>query len=380
MSQFAEFQHVLQEFSPLLDSYWPYVVGIVLGILTMISGLSFRAYMGGPDCPSEERIDGKTVVITGASSGIGRETALELARRGGHIVLAVKDEEAGNNVAEEIRAMPNGKADVRVVDLSSLKSVRAFAEDLELDQLDILINNAGIAFHPYEKTEEGFEMHFVTNYLGNVPYANSFFQSVDIATTLDSCTLLAFNSFVSGHFLLTHLLLPKLKAAKQGRIINVSAQAHIASEIHLDDLNLEKNFSPLEAFGQSKLALILMARHMGHVLKDTNVTVNAVNPGRVRGTRHMRRSPISSTYIIKLSMQPWMWLLLKNPVQGAQTSVYAAVSTQLEKSTGKYFSDCDVKTPSANAMDDNLAEILYSKSLLLVQPFVELPEIVTTNE
>ncbi|XP_046617473.1 retinol dehydrogenase 13-like isoform X4 [Neodiprion virginianus] len=348
MSQFAEFQHVLQEFSPLLDSYWPYVVGIVLGILTMISGLSFRAYMGGPDCPSEERIDGKTVVITGASSGIGRETALELARRGGHVVLAVKDEEAGNNVAEEIRAMPNGKADVRVVDLSSLKSVRAFAEDLELDQLDILINNAGIAFHPYEKTEEGFEMHFVTNYL--------------------------------GHFLLTHLLLPKLKAAKQGRIINVSAQAHIASEIHLDDLNLEKNFSPLEAFGQSKLALILMARHMGHVLKDTNVTVNAVNPGRVRGTRHMRRSPISSTYIIKLSMQPWMWLLLKNPVQGAQTSVYAAVSTQLEKSTGKYFSDCDVKTPSANAMDDNLAEILYSKSLLLVQPFVELPEIVTTNE
>lgn len=86
--------------------------------------------MGGPDCPSEERIDGKTVVITGASGGIGRETALELARRGGRIVLAVKDELAGEKVAQEIRALPNGKADVKVVDLSSLDSVRSFAESL----------------------------------------------------------------------------------------------------------------------------------------------------------------------------------------------------------------------------------------------------------
>lgn len=170
-----------------------------------------------------------------------------------------------------------------------------------------------------------------------------------------------------GHFLLTHLLLPKLKAAEQGRVINVSARAHLGSDIHLDDLNLEKNFSVLEAFGQSKLALILMARHMSHILKgklspilvvlcfssslntslstnssplrsqDTNVTVNAVNPGRVRGTQHMRRSPLSSTYVIKLSMQPWMWLLLKSPVQGAQTSVYSAVASQLDKCSGKYF-------------------------------------------
>lgn len=85
--------------------------------------------MGGPECPSEERIDGKTVIITGASGGIGRETALELARRGGHVVLAVKDEQAGNKVAEEIRNLKNGKADVKLLDLSSLNSVRSFAEN-----------------------------------------------------------------------------------------------------------------------------------------------------------------------------------------------------------------------------------------------------------
>ncbi|XP_048504907.1 retinol dehydrogenase 13 isoform X3 [Athalia rosae] len=341
MNRLSEFQNVLQEFSPLLDAYWPYLVGIALGILTMISRWSFRTYMGGPDCPSEERVDEKTIIITGASGGIGKETAKELARRGGHIILAVKDEQAGNKVAEEIRALISKKVDVRPLDLASLKSVCSFAENLDVDRVDVLINNAGITFHPYMKTDEGFEMHFVTNYL--------------------------------GHFLLTQLLLPKLKAAKQGRVINVSAQAHIASNIYLDDLNLEKNFSPLEAFGQSKLALILMAKHMSHILK-----VNAVNPGRVRGTQHLRRSPLSSTYIIKLSMQPWMWLLLKNPVQGAQTSVYAAVSGQLDECSGNYFSDCSLETPSALAMDENLAEQLYLKSLSLIRPYLPLPEVIQT--
>ncbi|XP_015589228.1 retinol dehydrogenase 13 [Cephus cinctus] len=335
MDQLEDFQKVLQDFSPLLNSYWAYAVGAVLGILTFI-----RSYMAGPNCPNEERIDGKIVIITGSSSGIGKETALELARRGGHIILAVRNEETGKKVAEEINTMPDGKAEVKYLNLSSLKSVQQFAQKLEINEVDILVNNAGMVFHPYEKTKEGFEMHFVSNYL--------------------------------GHLLLTLLLLPKLKAAKQGRIINVAGQAHAVSSIHLEDMNLEKDYTAREAFGQSKLALILMARHMSQILKETNVTINATNPGLVRGTNHMRRSPISSTYIIKLIMQPWMWLLLKNPAQGAQTTVYAAVTKELEHYSGKYFSDCELKKPSENGTDDIMAEKLYTKSISLVKSFMVL--------
>ncbi|XP_015113506.1 retinol dehydrogenase 13 [Diachasma alloeum] len=330
-----EFHKVMEEFGPMMDSWWPYIIGLILGVITAL-----RNYMAGQKCPSEERIDGKTVVITGASSGIGKEIAIELARRGGHIILAVRDENLGRAVAEKIRVIPNANVDVRKIDLSSLKSVREFAEKLEVNEVDILINNAGIVFHPYKKTDEGFELHFVTNYL--------------------------------GHFLLTQLLLPKLKAAKQGRIINISAQAHIASKIHLDDFNLEEKFSAGEAFGQSKLAMIMMARHMSQLLKGTNVTVNAVNPGLVRGTRHMRSSPINQAHLLKLIMQPWMWLLMKSPVEGSQTTVYAAVSNSLSEKSGKYLSDCEITNPSADALEDDIAEKLYKKSIELIKPFIKV--------
>ncbi|XP_063991053.1 retinol dehydrogenase 13-like isoform X2 [Diachasmimorpha longicaudata] len=334
-----EFHKVMEEFGPLMDSWWPYVIGLILGVITAV-----RNYMAGQKCPTEERIDGKTVVITGASSGMGTEIAIELARRGGHIILAVRDEKLGEAVAEKIRMISDAKADVRKIDLSSLKSVREFAEKLEINEVDILINNAGIVFHPYEKTDEGYELHFVTNYL--------------------------------GHFLLTQLLLPKIKAAEQGRIINISAQAHSTSQIHFDDLNLEEKFSAGEAFGQSKLAMIMMARHMSQLLKGTNVTINAVNPGLVRGTRHMRSSPINQARLLKLIMQPWMWLLMKSPAEGSQTAVYAAVSNSLGEKSGKYLSECEITNPSAYALDDTIAEKLYKKSMELIKRWtkVDSPE------
>ncbi|XP_032685548.1 retinol dehydrogenase 13-like isoform X2 [Odontomachus brunneus] len=300
-------------------------------------------YMGGSVCPSDDRIDGEVVIITGASSGIGKEIALELARRGGHIILAVRDVAAGEKVARQIRDISGRDADVKAIDLSSLKNVQNFVNLLGTEKIDILVNNAGIVFHPFEKTTEGFEMHFVTNYL--------------------------------GHFLLTQLLLPRLYAARQSRIINISSQAHTISTVHVEDLNLERNYTAREAFGQSKLALILMARHMSKLLKDTNVTINTVNPGIVRGTRHMRYSPFNSTFLIKLIMQPWMWLFLKSAVQGAQTAVYVAVSRELKKHSGKYFSDCQVQMPSINATDDVMAEKLYTKSLILVKPYVRESQI-----
>ncbi|XP_011305182.1 retinol dehydrogenase 13 [Fopius arisanus] len=330
-----EFHKVMEEFSPLMDSWWPYLIGLFLGVITAL-----RNYMAGQKCPSEERIDGKTVVITGASSGMGKEIAIELAKRGGRIILAVRDEKSGKAIAEKIRVIPDAKVDVRKIDLSSLQSIRNFVEKFEVDEVDILINNAGIVFHPQKKTDEGFELHFVTNYL--------------------------------GHFLLTQLLLPKLKASQQGRIINISAESHTTSEIHLDDLNLEEKFSAGEAFGQSKLAMIMMARHMSQLLKDTHVTINAVNPGLVRGTRHMRSSPINQARLLKLIMLPWMWLLMKSPVEGAQTTIYAAVSNSLSEKSGKYLSDCELSNPSELALDEATAEKLFNKSMELVKPFMRI--------
>ncbi|XP_033217575.1 retinol dehydrogenase 13-like isoform X4 [Belonocnema kinseyi] len=301
MNQYQNVEKIFEDFRPYLDSYWVYVVGIILGILTAI-----RSYMGGSECPSNQRIDGKIVLITGASSGIGKETAIELGRRGGRIILAVKNTVSGNKVAEKIRSISNGKAEVKCVDLSSLKSVQNLVKNL-------------------------------------------------------------------GHFLLTQLLLPKLKKSDQGRIINLSARAHMLSSINLDDLNQEQKFTARGAFAQSKLALVLMTIYMSSLLKDnTKITINAVDPGLVRGTGNTRRSPISSTYLMKTIMQPWMWLLLKNPVEGAQTSIYLAVSPDLVNQTGKYFSDCELKTPSENAENDYLSKELYEKSMALIQPYMSL--------
>lgn len=214
---------------------------------------------------------------------------------------------------------------IRKLDLSSLKSTQEFAAGIskyspfpflinlyniffsfpDEPKIDILINNGGIVFHPFQKTDEGFEMHLVTNYL--------------------------------SHFLLTHLLLPKLKNSDDARIINVSAQAHYVGDILLDDLNMETRFNSNKAFGQSKLALVLMARHMAKSLRDTNVKINAMHPGIVRGTKHMRHSPLSKSLVMKVAMAPWSWLLMKNPEQGAQTIIYMAVATELRQTSGKYF-------------------------------------------
>ncbi|XP_071453835.1 retinol dehydrogenase 13-like isoform X2 [Hetaerina americana] len=291
--------------------------------------------MGGPDCPNSQRIDGKRVIVTGSSSGIGFEVALELAKRGGHLILACRDETAAESAANDIKKrVRNSSVTVKLLNLSSLKSVLEFAETLEWDRLDILVNNAGLAFYPFEKTEDGFEMHLASNYL--------------------------------GHFLLTHLMLPKLKAAPNGRIINVSSQAHVVSEINMFDLNRESNYTPREAFGQSKLALVLMTCELARRLKDTSVTINALNPGIVRSTKHMRRSPLSSSLMIKVAMYPWMWLLMKTPSQAAQTYIYLAVAPELTNVSGKYFCDCQVTELSNNAKDEKMATDLYIKSCELV--------------
>lgn len=175
--------------------------------------------------------------------------------------------------------------------------------------MDILINNAGVTFHPFATTPDGYETHLQVNYL--------------------------------GHFLLTHLLLDLLKKSKQGRVINVSAHAYSAGKMNIDDClgigNLAPAFHPREAFAHSKLAIVMATRKLAKILKSTTITVNCLTPGLVRGTQHMRQSPIMRAITCKIIMFPWMWIFMKTPILGAQTAIYLATEKSIAKISGEYY-------------------------------------------
>lgn len=176
--------------------------------------------------------------------------------------------------------------------------------------MDILINNAGVTFHPYKKTCDGYETHLQVNYL--------------------------------SHFLMTHLLMPLLKKSKQGRIINVSAHAYATGKMNIDDplciSNLAPAFHPRDAFSHSKLSILMWTRKLAGILtKSTAVTVNCVLPGLVRGTKHMRQSPIMKVWSARMLMLPWMYLFMKPAMMGAQTAIYLATETSIASTSGKLF-------------------------------------------
>ncbi|XP_029335107.1 retinol dehydrogenase 13 [Mus caroli] len=225
------------------------VVGTVIGGTVLL-----KDYVAGGACPSKATIPGKTVIVTGANTGIGKQTALELAKRGGNIILACRDMEKCEVAAKDIRGETlNPRVRAEHLDLASLKSIREFARKIikEEERVDILVNNAAVMRCPHWTTEDGFEMQFGVNYL--------------------------------GHFLLTNLLLDKLKASAPSRIINLSSLAHVAGHIDFDDLNWQmKKYDTKAAYCQSKLAVVLFTKELSHRLQGSGVTVNALHPGVAR--------------------------------------------------------------------------------------------------
>uniref|UniRef100_A0AC11DL79 Retinol dehydrogenase 12 n=1 Tax=Ovis aries TaxID=9940 RepID=A0AC11DL79_SHEEP len=219
---------------------------VVLGLLTSflsflyVTAPSIRKFFAGGVCRTDVQLSGKVVVITGANTGIGKETARELARRGARVYIACRDVLKGESAASEIRAdTKNSQVLVRKLDLSDTKSIRAFAEGFlaEEKQLHILINNAGVMLCPYSKTADGFETHLAVNHL--------------------------------GHFLLTHLLLGRLKESAPARVVNLSSVAHHAGKIRFHDLQGEKYYNRSFAYCHSKLANVLFTRELAKRLKVT---------------------------------------------------------------------------------------------------------------
>uniref|UniRef100_A0A8D3D7P2 Retinol dehydrogenase 13 n=1 Tax=Scophthalmus maximus TaxID=52904 RepID=A0A8D3D7P2_SCOMX len=313
-----------------VQPHWLSSVGAYIYILHI------QNHVTGGRCTSKATIPGKTVVVTGANAGIGKETAHELAKRGGRIIMGCRDMEKCEAAAKEIRGKTlNPHVYACHLDLASVKSIRAFAERIKQEEqrVDVLINNAGVMRCPAWKTEDGFEMQFGVNHL--------------------------------GHFLLTNLLLDKLKESAPSRVINLASLAHIVGKIDFEDLNWEnKKFDTKQAYCQSKLANVLFTRELAKRLQGTGVTVNAVHPGVVATDlgRHtgLHQSQFSSSVLSEYPAS------IFNPELGAQPSVYLAVSEELEGVTGCYYDVMTEKEPAPQALDEEVARKLWEASSRLV--------------
>ena len=281
-------------------------------------------------------MSGKRVVITGGNTGIGKEAAVGLAELGAHVVITSRNEERGRAARDEIAERSgNSAVEVMPLDLASFRSIRSFAADVldQFDRLDVLVDNAGLILLRRRETEDGFEETFGVNHL--------------------------------GHFLLTDLLLERLRASAPARVVVVSSNAHKGAKRGLDfgDLQSERQYRWMEAYSKSKLANISFTRELARRLDSTGITVNALHPGFVRSD-FGRGGDLGGVYGwgIKYLASPFA----SSPERGARTTIYLASSPDVDGVTGGYFYKCRPAVPSAAAQDDAAARRLWDASEQLV--------------
>ncbi|XP_011196517.2 retinol dehydrogenase 13 isoform X1 [Zeugodacus cucurbitae] len=307
--------------------FWASVTGTTVGVAFFIKDL-----MQGEMFKNPIRAENKVVIVTGANTGIGKETVRELANRGATIYMACRDMQKCEEARDELVLESSNKhIYCRHCDLASMDSVRKFVDGFKKEQerLDILINNAGVMRCPRSSTKDGFEMQLGVNHM--------------------------------GHFLLTNLLLDLLKKSVPSRIVTVSSLAHTRGEINTGDLNSDKAYNPGRAYNQSKLANILFTRELAKRLEGTGVSANALHPGVV-DTELFRHMGFFNSFFANLFFKPLFWPFIKSAKNGAQTTLYVALDPELANVSGKYFSDCNLKDVAPAAMDDALAKWLWAVS------------------
>ncbi len=276
-------------------------------------------------------MEGKTCVITGASSGIGKVSAEQLASMGASVVMVCRSRKRGERAKVEVERKSGSRlVELMLADLASFDSVRVFAQEYKEnhDSLHLLLNNAGVARLRRSLTVDGFETTFQVNYL--------------------------------SPFLLTDLLLPLLKRSAPSRIINVSSVAHYGSHIDLGDLQLERGYRVMRAYSQSKLALVLFTHELARRLEGTGVTANCLHPGAV-ATNIWGNALGPASFLGKVTR-----LFLLSPEKGARTQVYLASSPEVEAVSGEYFEFNGRKKSSTESYDQALAERLWDASAAMV--------------
>jgi NAD(P)-dependent dehydrogenase (short-subunit alcohol dehydrogenase family) len=269
---------------------------------------------------------GKTCLITGGNSGIGKATALGLARMGANVVFVSRNKEKGQAALTEIIAKSgNRNVELMLADMSSQDSTRRLAGDFKEghEKLHLLVNNAGVYLTRRTTTVDGLESTFAINHLGS--------------------------------FLLTNLLLDLLKASAPSRIVNVTSDAHNGAKVNFEDLQGEKKFSGWQAYGQSKLAMILFTHELAKRLDGTGVTVNSAHPGVVR-TNFANNNGLV-TFGFRL-MRPFFI----SPKTAAKRILYVATSPELEGVTGEYFTKMHEAKSSQESYEDDSAKRLWQIS------------------
>ena len=287
-----------------------------------------------PDVPS---MDGKTVVITGGNSGIGKAAAVALARAGARVVITARNEQRGTAARSDIAtASGSDRVELSVFDLADLGSVRTGAQDLldRCPRIDVLLNNAGLILSERTLSADGYESTFAINHL--------------------------------GPFLLTELLLDRVTSSAPSRIVNVASTAHNFARrgMVFDDLMAERSYKPMEVYGRSKLANILFTTELAKRLAGTGVTVNCLHPGSV-ATGYARDGDTTGFMAWGVKVYAHLPISL-TPEKGARTSVFLCSSPTVDDVSGKYFVKCRQKTPSANARDEAAAARLWEVSEDLV--------------
>ncbi|XP_053851142.1 dehydrogenase/reductase SDR family member 13 isoform X1 [Vidua macroura] len=309
-------------------------VGLLLALYTLLR----HGLRSAPRPRGRPELRGRTAIVTGGSSGIGAATALELARCGARVILATRSARRGEAAASRIRRPPvcpqetgNNEVLFMHLDLASLRSVRAFASTFlrQEPQLHLLINNAGVSAGG--TTEDGFSLPFQVNHL--------------------------------GHFLLTQLLLERLRSCAPSRVVIVASSAHCAGRLRPESLGRPPSglFSTFQDYCDSKLANVLHARELATREQGTQVTCYAVHPGFVN-TALFRHAPPW----LKPLLLPLAWLLFLDASEGAQAVLDCATRDGLEPLSGRYFTECGPRLPWAAGRDDRLARALWEGSERLV--------------
>nr|XP_019545444.2 retinol dehydrogenase 14-like [Aedes albopictus]XP_029713191.1 retinol dehydrogenase 14-like [Aedes albopictus]XP_029713192.1 retinol dehydrogenase 14-like [Aedes albopictus] len=314
------------------DSPISIVAYVITAIVVFLSIFKYYLYITLGKITSSRNMEGKTVIVTGANSGIGKETARDLAKRGARVIMACRNMETAAQARDEIvKETGNNNVFIKKLDLSSQASIREFAADVLKSEtkLDVLIHNAGFAeTFKKSKSVDGIEFTMATNHY--------------------------------GPFLLTHLLIDLLKRSAPSRIVIVASELYRFASVDLNNLN-PVNSLPGYLYYVSKCANIMFTRELARRLEGTNVTANCLHPGMI-DSGIWRNVPFPLTIPMAA-----MKLFFKTNEEGAQTSLHLACSTEVEGVSGKYFRDCKEAGLTAGISDMEKAKKLWEESVKMVK-------------